>query len=427
MYNYPLIFRVRQSFERPVTKDIGGEVESQLSSLLLHKKIGPDETVAITAGSRGIGKIHIITRAIVDHIKRLDAKPFIVPAMGSHGNGRAEEQRKIIESYGITESFCGCPIRSSMETVIVSTAKERFPVHFDRYAYEADHVIVCGRVRPHPEFAGDIQSGLMKMLLIGLGKHEGAKVYHRAIIDYSFGQIVRSVAHEVTDRCGVVAGLAIVENAYHELAKISAIVPTEFEVREKELLVLAKRLMPKLPFHIADLLLIDEIGKNIAGSCADTNVTGRKYHPHCAREDEYPKVRLIGVRELTSESHGNATAIGRTEFCLSRVIEKIDVEKTRVNSITGGHPDNAMLPLDYPTDRGLLDAALPLTGLTPLSTAKLLWIRNTLDLSEVECSAAYLQQAEQCDDIEILTDLRPMPFNGRGMLPDMKQLLTSHY
>jgi len=422
MSDYPLIFRVRQTFERPRVDDVPGEVDSQLSALSLANRIRPGDSVALTAGSRGIANIHIIIRAIVDHLKNLGAEPFIVPAMGSHGGGTAEGQLRIIESYGITESYCGCPIRAGMETVIVTTSKEGFPIHFDKHAYGADHVVVCGRVKPHTLFFGDIESGLMKMMLIGLGKHEGAKVYHRAIKDYSFGQIVRSVAEEVRSRCGVVAGVAIVENGFDETARISAVAPHEFEEREKELLLLAKKWLPTLPFDSADVLLIDEIGKDISGTGFDTNVVGRKFLYHQAREDEYPKVRIIGVRDLTAATHGNATGIGRAEFCLTRVVEKMDVQATRINCLTSGDGVRAMVPLDYPTDRELLDTMLPLIGLTPPAEAKLLWIRNTLDVAEVECSQIYFDEARKRDDLEICTDLRPLPLDTDGMLPNMRQL-----
>jgi len=202
---YPLVFRVRQKFGAPQINDVPGEVENQLSRLSLGGKIRPGQTVAIAAGSRGIANIQHIIKAIVEHIKRLGADPFIVPAMGSHGGGTAEGQRKILESYGITAESCGCPIRASMETVIVCEAAEGFPVHFDKHAYAADHVVLCNRVKPHTQFVGDVESGLMKLMLPGLGKHAGAKIYHRAIKDYSFAQILRSVAGEVLAKCSITA------------------------------------------------------------------------------------------------------------------------------------------------------------------------------------------------------------------------------
>ena len=243
MPDYPSIFRVRQTFEGPEIGDVASEVESQLAGLQLGNKIQPGQTVAISAGSRGISNIAIIIKGVADHLKALGAAPFIVPAMGSHGGGKAENQQGIIEAYGITEEYCGCPIKASMETVIVCDAEEGFPVHFDQHAHQADHVLVVGRVKPHTNFKGDIESGLMKMMLIGLGKHAGARIYHRAIKDFSFGQIVRSVAREVLRRCSIVAGLAIVENCYDQTAMLEAVHPEQFEEREKELLKIAKQLI----------------------------------------------------------------------------------------------------------------------------------------------------------------------------------------
>lgn len=414
---YPRIFRVRQTFPRPRVDDIPATVQKELNGLQLGTRIRPGQSVAITAGSRGIANIHLVIRAIVDHLKRLGAEPYIVPAMGSHGGGTAAGQRKILEGYNITESYCGCPIRASMETVVVCNAAEGFPVHFDKHASQADHVVVCGRVKPHTGFVGDIESGLMKMMLIGLGKHEGAKIYHRAIKDYSFGQIVRSVAREVLSRCRIVAGVAVVENGYDETAKIAAVAPHEFESREKELLTLARQWLPKLPFNTADMLLIDQIGKNISGTGMDTNVIGRKYLDHMAAEHEFPKVRNIIVRGLTEETHGNATGLGLAEFCLTRAVDQMDVHVTRTNCLTGGHASAAMIPVHFRTDRELLDAVLPIIGLTEPPHARLLWIHNTLDVAEVECSASYLAEAQSRSDLEILTDLRSLPLDEHGMLP----------
>jgi hypothetical protein len=422
MSDYPQTVRVRQTFERPHVSDVAAEVESELAKLGLRNQISAGQTVAITAGSRGIANIAVIIKAIVDHIKGLGAKPFIVPAMGSHGGGTAEGQQAIIEAYGITEDFCGCEIRSSMETITVCEAAEGFPVHFDKHASNADHVVVCGRVKPHTGFVGDIESGLMKMMLIGLGKHDGAKIYHRAIMDHSFGQIVRSVAREVLSKCRVVAGVATVENGYDETAKIAAVSPAEFEEREKELLILAKKWMPKLPFDTVDVLLIDEIGKNISGSGMDTNVVGRKYQLHRAANDEFPKVRSIVIRGLTEETHGNATGIGLAEFALTRVVEGMNVHATRTNCLTGGASAGAMIPINFASDREVLDAALPLIGLTDRPDARLMWIPNTLEVAELECSTAYLDEAQGRDDLEILTEPRPLPFDEQGLLPSVREL-----
>ncbi len=418
MSAYPSVFHLRQTFERPRVDDVAGTVEAELAKLELRARIRPGQSVAISAGSRGIANIRIIIKAVVDHLRGLGAAPFLVPAMGSHAGGTAEGQQRLLEQYGITAAFCGCPIRSSMETVVVCHAREGFPVHFDRLAYEADHVVVCGRVKPHTSFSADVESGLMKMLLIGLGKHRGAQIYHRAMMDHGFARIVRSVAPEVLARCHIAAGVAVVENAYDETALIKGVRPEDFEASDRELLVLARRWQPRLPFDRVDLLLIDQLGKDISGAGMDTNVVGRKFGVHAPGPDERPEVRYIAIRGLTLHTSGNATGLGLAEFCRSRVLAQRDDAITRLNCCTGGHVAAAMTPLDYETDREILDAALPLMGLTEPADAKLVWIRDTLRLDEVVCSAAYLDEARARADLTILSPLQPLPLDAAGNLPD---------
>ena len=418
MTAFPKIFRVRQTFDATRVDDVPAEVHAQLARLELGKKVRPGQSVAVAAGSRGIANIAAITRAIVEHIKGLGAKPFIVPAMGSHGGGTAEGQRQLLKSYGVTEEFVGCPIRASMETVVVGRATEGFPIYFDRLAFEADHVLVCNRIKPHTGFTGPIESGLMKMLLIGLGNREGANIYHRAIRDFSFDRIIRSAAGEVLSRCHVLAGLAIVENAYDETARIEAVRPEQFMAREPELLVLAKRWLPRLPFPRVDVLLIDRIGKDISGTGLDPNVVGRKFNEHEALEAEWPKVRRICLRSLTEASHGNAIGLGIAEFCRSQLLRQTDPVVTRLNGLTSGHLSAIMTSLDYETDREMLAAALGTIGLVEPPDAKLLWIADTLHLGEVECSAAYLSEARQRSDLEILTSPCDLPLDAAGNLPE---------
>jgi hypothetical protein len=308
-----------------------------------------------------------------------------------------------------------------METVEVCRTAEGFPVHFDRHAYQADHVLVCGRVKPHTLFAGDIESGLMKMMLIGLGKCAGAAVYHRAIQDHSFGQIIRSVAGEVLSRCRILAGLAIVENAYDQTALLEAIAPECFEAREKQLLALARKWLPRLPFPRVDVLLIDKMGKNISGAGFDPNVAGRKFNDHKAVDGEFPKVTRICLRGLTKESHGNAIGCGLAEFCRSQLLRETDMQATRLNALVSGHISAAMPPLDYETDREMLAAALSTIGLREPPDARLLWIPNTLELGEVECSVAYLDEARRRDDLEVLTEPRELPFDAAGNLPEVEE------
>lgn len=413
---FPQMMRLRQKLDNPKVADIPGEVEKQLRALSLTDQVKPGQSVAITVGSRGINNIAVITKAIVDHFKRLKAVPFIVPAMGSHGGGTAEGQRAIVEGYGITETYAGCEIRSSMETVIVDKTPQGIPVHFDKEALQADHVVVAGRVKPHTNFVGDIESGLHKMMLIGLGKHEGAKIYHRAIMDYSWLEIVTAVADSVLKKCKVVCGVGIVENAFDETALIAGVAPRDFLKREKELLVLAKQWMPRLPFSSAHLLIIDEIGKNISGSGMDTNVVGRKYNDHRATDQDSVSVKTIFVRGLTEATHGNACGIGMAEFTNRRTAEAVDRRITAINSITGGHAPAASIPIWYDNDREVLENAFPTIGLTEPPQAKVLQIADTLHLEEVLASAAYLSEVEKRSDLEIVEPLAEMKFDAAGNL-----------
>ena len=392
--------------------DVPGEIEAQLAGLSLSERVVPGQSVAVTAGSRGIAHIDVILRALVEHLKALGLRPFLVPSMGSHGGATAQGQRAVLERYGITEAFVGCPIRSSMETVVVCSTPEGIPVHFDRHAYEADHVVVCGRVKPHPTFCGPIESGLMKMILIGLGKRAGAEIYHQAIIDLGFDQILNAVANEVLARCSILAGLAVVENAYDETAKIAAVLPEDLIETEKELLVLAKQWMPRLPFLDVGVLIVDEIGKDISGSGMDLIVVGRKQS--VGDDPTAPNIKRIIIRGLTEATHGNATGMGMATFCTTRFLEGVDVEVTRLNSLIGGYPEVAMTPMNYDTDRELMDVSLRTIGLVEPHAAPVTWIRNTICLEEVECSASYLERAREREDLEILTDPRDIVFDDVG-------------
>ncbi len=413
---FPRMVRIRQTFEAQRLVDVAGAVDRQLEKLELGRKVRPGQSVAITAGSRGIANIAVITKAICEHVRALGATPVIIPAMGSHGGGTAERQREIIESYGVTEEYTGAEIRSSMETVIVSRTPQGIPVHFDRNAYECDHVIVAGRVKPHTGFAGEIESGLHKMMLIGLGKHSGAKIYHRAILDYSFREIIAAVGTVVLEKCKVLCGVAIVENAYDETALIEAVPPEKFYEREKELLKLARQGMPRLPFDEIGLLIVDEIGKNISGSGMDTNVVGRKFigNPDEGRDDVHCK--RIFIRGLTEETHGNACGIGLAEFTNRRTVDQMDVHVTRINALTGGHPTAAAIPITFDTDREVLEEALQTVGLDDPENAKVVQISNTLQVADVVVSEAYLPQIEGRRDLQIVDGPFEMEFDKDGFL-----------
>ncbi len=415
--SFPNMLRIRQHFDAPTVEDIPAAVSEEITRLNLSTRVKPGQSVAVSVGSRGINNIALITKSLVEELKALGLEPFLVPAMGSHGGGIAEAQREIIEGYGVTEEYVGAPIKASMETVQVGQTEDGVPVFFDKYAFEADHVAVVGRIKPHTDFVGEIESGLHKMMLIGLGKHKGAALYHQAIVHYSFDRIIRSVGQQVIDQCGVLLGLGIVENQYDQTALLKGVAPEEFVEREKELLVLAKKWMPRLPFDHVDLLIVDEIGKNISGAGMDTNVVGRKFHDNHAAEKEYPKVTRILVRGLTPETHGNASGIGTAEYAHRRAVEEMDREITYINCMTGNHPSGAHIPLYFDTDQICIEKALQTVGLREPGEEKIMRIHNTLDLGELLVSEAYRAEVEAREDLSIVEEATPMPFDASGDLP----------
>ncbi|MFG0336230.1 MAG: lactate racemase domain-containing protein [Maioricimonas sp. JB049] len=420
----PRMVPVRQQFDRTRIENVADEVDRQLARLRLEEKIRPGETVAVTVGSRGIAGIATITRAIVDHLKAISAAPFLVPAMGSHGGGTVEGQLGVLREYGITEETMGVPIRASMETVIVDRTPQGIPVHFDRHAHEADHVLVANRIKPHTGFVGEIESGLHKMMLIGLGKQAGAVTYHRAIKDHTFPEIISAVADVLLNRCSVVAGLAIVENAYDQTALIEAVAPAEFLTREKELLLQARRWLPRLPVTRVDLLIIDRIGKDISGTGMDTNVVGRKYNDHAATPQDDISCKRIFVRGLSTGTHGNATGIGLAEFTTRPVVRQIDEHSTRVNCITSGHPTAGMIPLVFDSDREVIEAALQTIGLIEPHEARVIRISDTLHLAELLISESCVEEAKRSDGLEILGEAAPLQFDEQGHLPAVASLFA---
>jgi Lactate racemase N-terminal domain len=416
---YPKLHRVRQKFERRRVEDVPGAVRHALERLELGRTIRPGQAVALTAGSRGIAHIPLILKTTVEFLRHLGAKPFLVPTMGSHGGGSAEGQRKVLESYGITEAFVGAPIRASMEVVSLGSTDEGFPVVLDRHASEADHIGVIGRIKPHTGYHGPIESGLLKMMMIGLGKHAGALAYHRVLLEFPYDQVVRSVGRLIRAKAAIAFGLGIVENAYDETALIEGVLPADFERREEELLVFAKKWLAKLPFQKADLLIIDEIGKDVSGSGMDTNVVGRK---RAFRNDNsvtnQPEMFRIFIRGLSAKTHGNAAGIGLADFTSARLVKGMNYQATIINCLTAGYPEGANIPVYFETDREVIDAALAIIGTRQPEEARIQRIRNTLLLEEVEVSEPCLEDPSKATEFTVLGSARPLVFDDRGNLPD---------
>ncbi len=379
-----------QVFERtgasvPTLENLDRHIEQALSGLALPPDKLRGRRIAVTAGSRGIANLRDIIRAVVGWLKARGAQPFVFPAMGSHGGGTAEGQRKILEEYGVTAEYVGAEVRSSMESTLLGTTPQGFEVFMDRNAWEADAVLVMNRVKPHTDFTGKIESGLLKMMAIGMGKTDGARSGHRAGRKHGPEQAIRAMAGMVLASGKILCGLAVIENEQHEICAVRAALPEAIVRTEEAALVMARGLVPRLPFSKFHLLIVDELGKNIAGTGMDTKVIGRGVELDSA---EAPQIGLIYVRDVTPESAGNAVGIGLSDLIHERLYRKLDLQKIYLNARTSLNPVMARLPIYLPSDREALEFALGTLGTPAPEEQRIVWIRNTLRLGRIAVSAA---------------------------------------
>jgi hypothetical protein len=408
----PRMLRVRQTFSRPRVTDIPRAVAEALAGARLPIKRG--DSVGVGAGSRGIANIGTVVGATVRWLRDLGARPFVFPAMGSHGGGTPEGQLSVLEHYGITEATMGCPVRATMEVVRVGETLG-LPVWLDRYAAEADWIGLVNRVKPHTDFKGSIESGLFKMMTIGLGKYTGAIQYHRANIRHGYETVITSVGRAMLAHARIGFGVGIVENGYDETARIEAFNTEDLEAGERRMLKDAREWMARLPFSPIDVLIVEEMGKNISGAGMDTNVIGRPSNPHEPFPAE-PKILWIVTLDLTEESYGNAVGIGNADFTTRRLVDKIDMKPTLINAITACAPGGAKIPPTYDTDREAVETALSCIGLTPPEKARVIRIKSTLMLGELEVSEAFLPEVAARGDLTQLDDPAPLPFDAAGRL-----------
>ena len=413
----PKVVRVQQNFDATHITDIPKEVAAQIGKLGLQSRLKPGQSVAITGGSRGVANIAIIIRSVVDELQKLGVRPFIIPAMGSHGGGTAEGQRLVLEHYGITESSMGAPVRATMETTQVGETPQGIPVFLDNYALEADHVVVVNRVKPHTDFDGDIESGLCKMMAIGLGKHTGAIQYHRANIKHGYYTVITNVSRVVRANCKILFGLGIVENAYDETAVIEAMLTPEIENSERRLLAIAKSNLARITFDQGDVLVVDEMGKNISGAGMDTNVIGRNVSQR-ERAAVKPWFTRIFVRDLTEESYGNAVGIGLADLVSRRLVNKIDYTPTYINAITSTNVEAARVPVTFDTDREAMETAFSTCG-NSVEACRMIWIKNTLKLDQFIATEALLDEIGSKPHLKVLERLGELSFDGKGNLPSL--------
>jgi len=407
---------IKVKFRGDKTKvgDISQVIRDQLHAKLYQGKLEQGDEVCVAVGSRGIANLDRIVKEVITWLKKEGFKPFIVPAMGSHGGAIAEGQRHVLAEYGITEENMGCPIKSSMEVVQIGETERGNPVYVDKFCSRAQGVIVINRVKPHTLFSGPVESGLMKMLAIGLGKHKGALTVHKGIIKRGTDStILLETSRVIRDTLNLLFGLAILENSYDETAHLEVVQPKDMEGRESELLQQARRMMPRIPFKYLDLLIIDEIGKDISGSGADPNVVGRKFGSASVSE---PEVLRLFIRDLTEKTGGNAIGIGRADFTTTRLANKIDQKSTYANAITSMFPVAAKVPIYFDSDREVLKNALLTMGDVTPQNVKGVWIKNTLRLGEFLITDSLFAEAGQEITLEITGEEMALRFNSEGNL-----------
>jgi hypothetical protein len=411
---FPKVVKVRQDFPRPRVEDVGEALREQCAREEIRSRIEPGAEVAITAGSRGIAGIDNVLRSLVGILKDAGAKPFLIPAMGSHGGATAEGQVEILRSLGVTEESVGAEIRSSMEVVEIGKTEGGVPVYMDRIASEADGIVVVGRIKQHTDFRSGVESGLLKMSSIGLGKHAQALALHahgvKGIRDYMVeaGKVVYGSGK-------VLFGVGIVENAYEETAMVEAIPPERVAEREKELLEESANLMPRLPVSDIDVLFVDELGKNFSGTGMDTNVVGR-FRILGVEEPESPDVKYLIVGDVSEASHGNALGVGLADFTTRRLFEKVDYEAMNQNVLTSTFVERAKIPMVMENDREALEAAVRCNwGVEPEDT-RFIRIPNTLHLRYAYLSENLLDEALANGNVEVVEEAAELDFDENGNL-----------
>ncbi|MBI3680495.1 MAG: hypothetical protein HY235_08870 [Acidobacteria bacterium] len=417
--NLSRLLLVKQNFPDRSIGDIPAEAARQLDASGFAGRVRPGGRVAIGVGSRGITNIATIVRAVVDYCKAHGLKPHIFPAMGSHGAATAEGQADVLAHYGIHEATMGCPVISLLDVVPLGSTPEGIEAFMDRSAFESDGVMLVGRVKWHTDYIGKIESGLFKMMAIGLGKFAGAQRYHTHAFRLGLENVIRSVGRQVLKSGKILGGLAILEDAYHNTAQLTPVPVEVMEKKEEDLLRLAKSWMGKIPAQHLDILILDEIGKNISGAGMDTKVVNRGVHGQYNPWPDTPLIERIFIRDLSSVSYGNAVGLGMADVISDRLYRKIDWTPTRINSLTASTPAAIRTPIHFPTDRECLEKIWSTVGKFNAEDVTIGWIRNTLELSPVLLSENLLPEIRKNPILEVVGTAQDIEFDAHGNLISM--------
>ncbi|TDL92461.1 DUF2088 domain-containing protein [Vibrio vulnificus] len=396
----PKMVKVRQKFRTPQIADVAREVKKAIKEAGVLSRINEDDRVAIAVGSRGVADLPIIVRETVSAVMEAGGNPFIVPAMGSHGGATAEGQIDVLLQLGISEEAVGAPILSSMEVIKLDELPNGLPVYIDKLAYESDKIIVINRIKPHTAFRGPVESGLMKMITIGLGKQKGAEAAHAYSFKY-MAEHVPEMAKISLAKAPIIFGLATIENAYDKPAKIVAVPAEELEEVEPGLLLEAKSLMPKIHFDSMDVLIVNELGKDISGDGMDPNITGNFATPYATGGPDVKRTVVLG---LTEKTHGNANGIGMADMTTKAVMNEIVWEKGYANALTSTVTDVVKLPMFLDTQELAVKAAIKTCNAFDLNKVRVVRIKNTLEIGEIWISESMMEEALKNKNIEILSE-----------------------
>jgi hypothetical protein len=414
--NLPKMATITQRYDASHIRDVEQETRSTIERSGLLKKIKKGDRVAVGVGSRGIAGLAKIVSTVCRLLAENGGEPFIFPAMGSHGGGTSKGQEQVLHALGISRETAGAGILSDANGELAGETEEGIPVYVDRYAKKAAHVVVINRIKPHTKFKGPIESGILKMLSVGMGKAQGAAILHRSAVEFGFPRVIRSVGQKALQILPFLFAVAIIENPYKKIHSLSLL--TKDTIREEEkLLEKASAIMPRIPFEKFDLLIVDEIGKDISGTGMDTNVTGRN-RDILGVFNIFPKIHRIFVRDLTEKTGGNANGIGFADFTTRRLVDKIDFKKTYTNALTAMSPEKAAIPVTMANDREAIEAALDSIGFRDGKEAKILRIKNTSELTLLQISEALLPLPSEIKGarIEITGQPEAMSFDADGFL-----------
>jgi hypothetical protein len=410
----PQMAKVKQHFPDECLSDVSSSVKKSLIEAGITDLVKPGQRIAVSSGSRGISNIQSITRTVVDSVRKIGGKPFVLPAMGSHGGATSEGQKQVLASYGIDENSMECPIEATMDVVEVGNLSDGTPVLLNRLAFEADGVILVNRVKPHTSFRGRFESGLMKMMTIGLGSHQGATIAHSQGAE-GLARLIPAWGKTILKKAPILMGLAIVENAYEQTLQVEALTADKFISREPHLLEIARRSMPQILCERIDVLIVDLIGKNISGTGMDTNIIGRMLLPGI-KEPTVPGVSRIVALNLSNESHGNANGVGLADIITRRLFDKIDFEATYANVFTHTFLNRANIPVIMESDQKAIEAAVNIQRLNDSRQARIVRINNTLDIGEIFVSESLLPEVLSKPQVEQINELIPIKFDSSGVI-----------